>query len=149
MNEVLNKLQFPAVGLIILGCLNGFAGLFVLLSGVLRFSGALGQEQLPTNEAERIGFYIGTFIGYGGGLLSLIFAPLIVYGGIQMLKGTKIRFARVSAILSMLPFTACCFILGLPFGIWSLIVLSKPDVKELFKGSTSLTINNPPQPPNF
>lgn len=148
MNEVLNRLKFPAIGLITVGILNAVGGLFSLLSGLLRLTG-ITNEQLPTNEAERLGFYIGTVVGYGIGFLSLLLAPFVIYGGIQMLKGKKIKFARVSSILAMLPFTACCFVLGIPFGIWALILLSKPDVREFFNGSKNLAQYNPPQPPQF
>jgi len=42
------------------------------------------------------------------------------------------EFAFLAAILAMIPcVTPCCF-LGLPFGIWAVIVLRKPGVKDAF-----------------
>jgi hypothetical protein len=36
-----------------------------------------------------------------------------------------------AVIVAMLPCQCCC-LLGLPFGIWALVVLNKPEVKSQF-----------------
>jgi len=126
-------LKAPAIALIVAGALNAVIGLLTVLSGLLRLSGINGRETLPTNEAERFGFYVGTFIAYGGGVLGLLAAPVIIYGAIQMLKGNKYGLAKTAAILAIVPLTSCCFLLGIPVGIWALIVLAKPEVKAIFQ----------------
>jgi hypothetical protein len=40
--------------------------------------------------------------------------------------------AMTGSIIAMLPCSVCC-LLGLPFGIWSLVVLNNPEVKEAFR----------------
>jgi len=40
-------------------------------------------------------------------------------------------WAMTACILGMLPCHSCC-ILGLPFGIWGLTVIHKPEVKSQF-----------------
>lgn len=131
-NDALQKLQIPAIGLIITGALNGLLGILILVSGLLRLLKVV-KDEVPTAEAERLGYFIGTGFGYGVGFFSLILAPLIIYGGFQMLRGKKIGLARVAAVLALLPLSSCCFIFGIPFGIWALIVLSKPEVKAFFQ----------------
>ncbi len=149
MNNELEKLKVPAIGLIVVGFINAVIGFFVLLSGLARLAGVVEDTYSPVNDAERLGFYFSTFIGYGIAFLSLISAPFIIYGGFQMMKGKRKKLVKFAAILAMLPVTACCFIVGLPFGIWSLIVLSKPEIKAIFNNE-SMPINyNPPQPPQF
>jgi hypothetical protein len=111
-------------------------------------TGIGGSNTLSTSEAERMGFILGTFSGYGIAALGLIVAPIIAYGGVQMMNGRKYGFAKTSAILSIVPLVSCCFFVSFPFGIWALIVLNKPDVKSFFTGE----INNqflPPQPRGF
>ena len=49
-----------------------------------------------------------------------------------MLRGEGYAKAKTASILAFVPFVSCCFLSGIPFGIWSLIVLSKPEVKEYF-----------------
>jgi hypothetical protein len=41
-------------------------------------------------------------------------------------------FAFAAAILAMIPCLTPCCVLGLPFGIWALVVLNKPEVKSQF-----------------
>ncbi len=148
MNDILNKLKTPAICLIVIGALNGLISILTLLGGIARSAGIGGRESLPTKEAERFGFYVGTFAGYGSGLLALVVAPVIIYGAIQMMKGKKYGFAKASAILAIIPFTSCCFLIGIPIGIWALTVLSKSDVKALFRGENPSPNFNPPQPPS-
>jgi hypothetical protein len=53
-------------------------------------------------------------------------------GAIQMLKLRSYPFALAAAILAVIPWSAA-WILGLPFGIWALVILAKPDVRAIFR----------------
>ncbi len=149
MNDISNKVKAPAIGLIIVGVLNFTLGLLAVLSGILRLTGINGRRSVPADEAEKIGYYFGTFFGYGVAVIGLLLAPIIIYGAIQMLSGKKYKLAKASAILSIIPFISCCFVVGIPFGIWALIVLNKPEVKAFFNGEINFQNNYPPMPPNF
>ena len=146
MNDVVGKLKPPAIGLIAVGILNGVLGLVTLLSGLLRLTGLLDQGGLPASEAERTGYIIGTAFGYGIAFLGLVAAPVIITGGLRMLNGRSYKFARASAILSVIPLISCCFIVGIPVGIWALMVLNQPDVRAFFAGEMKA---DPPYPPRF
>ncbi|MCB1025282.1 MAG: hypothetical protein KDB79_12875 [Acidobacteria bacterium] len=131
-NEIESQVKLPAIGLIVTGILNLLLGAYFVLSIV--FQAAVGQLNRPfASNEERIGFYVGF---YGLGLVALIgmaIAPAIIYGGVQMLKGRKYGLARVASILAIIPATSCCFMVGIPIGIWSFIVLRKPEVKQYFE----------------
>jgi hypothetical protein len=45
---------------------------------------------------------------------------------------TSHGLAMAAAIIAMIPCFSPCCVLGLPFGIWALVVLSKPEVKSQF-----------------
>lgn len=137
MNNVLEKLKAPAIGLIVIGALNGVTGLLTLLGGAVRLTGILGPESLPADEAEKTGFLIGTAFGYGVALLSLAAAPVIIYGALKMLRGNSYALARTSAILAIVPLVSCCFIIGIPLGVWALMVLNQPDVRAFFEGGSA------------
>jgi len=122
-------------------------GLLALLSGLFRLTGIGGKETLPSDQAEKMGFMIGTIGSYIVSLLSLALAPVIIYGAVQMMQGKKPGLAKIAAILAMIPVTSCCFLIGIPVGIWSLVVLAKPEVKAIFSGETSGDIGYPPPPP--
>lgn len=121
MNDAISQLKTPAIGLIVVGSINFLVGLLTLLSGLLRLAG-IAQDKVPTDEAERLGYYMGTGFGYGLGFFSLILAPIIIYGGMKMLSGQKLGLAKTAAILAIVPLSSCCFVLGIPFGVWALIV---------------------------
>ncbi|MEK7723908.1 MAG: hypothetical protein AAB336_06135 [Acidobacteriota bacterium] len=145
-SDVLQKLKIPSIGLLISGVFSGFIGLIALISGIVRFSGIGGKEILPTDQAERFGYLLGTFGIYGIAVISLILSPLMVFGAIRMMKGRNRGLAITSAILSILPLTSCCFFIGAIFGVWSLVVLMQADVKSFFQNGGEQTLY-PPQPP--
>jgi hypothetical protein len=147
MIDNLQKMRAPAIALIISASLNGLAGLIELIAGLFRLAGIGGGQMMPVNDAERIGYLTGTVIVYGSSLLTLLVAPVIIYGAIQMIKGKRYRLARIAAILAIIPFTSCCFLVSIPIGIWGLIVLSKSEVKAAFNIDHSAANLYPPQPP--
>jgi hypothetical protein len=79
-------------------------------------------------------FFYGPF-GIANQIFQLIISILILTGAIKMLKLRSYQFAFAAAILSVLPcITPCCgWLLALIFGIWSMVVLGKADVKSRFE----------------
>jgi hypothetical protein len=76
--------------------------------------------------------------GFGPGAavfhaLFIVVNLVIIVAAIQMMRRRWYAFAVVGAILSMVDLGTFCCVLGLPFGIWSLIVLLLPDVREAFE----------------
>lgn len=127
INDILKKLNFPAIGLIMTGIINICWGLLGIFSMILRWTG-VRQNQIPDDADERLGYYFAFIII----ILSLLLAPIIIYGAVMMLKGKRFELAKTAAVLAIIPFTSCCFVIGIPFGVWALVVLSKPEVKAIF-----------------
>jgi hypothetical protein len=131
-NEILEKLKVPAIGLIITGSLNIILGILVVLSALLQTANGAFDRGFKS-DAEQIGYYTG-FIGPTLiGVISIIFAPIIIFGGIKLLGGKSRTLAICAAVLATIPLSSCCFIAGSIFGIWTLVVLMKPDVKAFFQ----------------
>ncbi len=60
-------------------------------------------------------------------------SSIIIFIGALKMKNLRSRgWARASAILAMIPCVSGCCLLGLPFGIWALMVLGNEDVKRGF-----------------
>ena len=116
------KIVAPAVGLMIGALwklLSALTGLF-FLSGLNRW-----LEPMLGN------FGIGSFSGIAS--VSLVFfkvvpALLILFGAFQMLRLRSYAWAMAAAILSIV----ACSLIGLPMGVWALIILLQPDVRETF-----------------
>lgn len=67
---------------------------------------------------------------------------LVIVGAINMLKASSRGMSVFASILVMLPGVSCICI-GIPIGIWSLIVLNHPDTRAAFlKSSTGSSPNN-------
>ncbi len=130
-SDIESKIKPPAIGLIVVGILNLPFSIYLVLTVVMQL--ALGEFNRPfADDTTRMTFYI---VFYGIGILGLIgtaIAPVLIYGGIQMRKGKKYRFARIASVLAIIPITSSCFLVGIPVGIWSFFVLRNPDVKAYF-----------------
>lgn len=135
-NPELQKLTLPASGLIVTGALNAIGAVLLLLSGAVRLVDNTPAKHIA-DDAERLGYLFGTILGYGSGVASLIVAPLVIAGGIAMLKGKSLGLVRSAAILAMIPLTSCCCVVGIPIGIWILVLLKKPEVEACFRRWTA------------
>lgn len=67
------------------------------------------------------------------GVLLLISAAFVLFGAIKMKNMKDYGVARAAAIVAIIPFVGPCCLIGIPFGIWAVIVLSKPHVRAAFR----------------
>jgi hypothetical protein len=61
-----------------------------------------------------------------------ITSMLVILGAISMLRVKSRGLAITGSIAAMIHLPFCCCLPGLGFGIWSLVVLSQPEVKDAF-----------------
>jgi hypothetical protein len=122
----------PAIALMIVGVLGLGMSALNTLGVVLSNAAPPGrQNQNPfgapppgQEDAFRVGQIVGAVVGFPWSLALLI-------GGIQMLTLRSRSGAMTASIVAMVPCSVCC-LLGLPFGIWGLVVLGKPEVTSAF-----------------
>jgi hypothetical protein len=73
-------------------------------------------------------------------IVNILCAALVLIGGIKMLQLSGPGLPTISAILAMIPCTvSCCCCLGLPVGIWALVVLYRPDVRAAMAARKATT----------
>ena len=126
-----NKVKGPALGMLIstiTGMLIALIGLALNILGI-SFMAASGEGVTP-DTAGIIGQ--GVF-AIAQGLIGLVGGGVIIFGCIKMLKLQAYGFAFTTSILAMIPCISPCCLLGIPFGIWGLVVLNDPQVKQFFK----------------
>ena len=63
------------------------------------------------------------------GILVCIF---IFYSALKMKKLENYGLCMGASIVAMIPCISPCCLIGLPIGIWALVVLNKPEVKASF-----------------
>ncbi|PHS09661.1 MAG: hypothetical protein COA78_11875 [Blastopirellula sp.] len=81
-------------------------------------------------SARGIAFFIGNI---SPAVILFCSAVFVLKGAISMLKKTNYRSAKIAAWISIIPVCSPFLVLGIPFGIWALVLLNRPEVKSLFK----------------
>jgi hypothetical protein len=131
----LSRVEGPAIALIITAGLGvayyTFNGLFTLLTGGMMF-----HQQLPPEVPPQLRTLIEELRASAPlfGIFNLMVAALngfILFGAIRLLRLKNYTVVMIAAIAAMVPCQCCC-LFGLPFGIWALVAMSKPEVKSQF-----------------
>jgi hypothetical protein len=121
----------PAIGLIIVAALGLLLQASRILMGLVGFSAA-AVSRMQGQPAWANMFFSGPFV-IATGLIGILGSGVILFGGIKMRKLENYGLAMAASIIAMIPcFSGPCCMIGLPIGIWSLIILSKPEVKSAF-----------------
>ena len=118
----------PAIGLIVAGVLKLFSALKFL------FFFTVGDQMMhsffPFSHLNFPPDWSG-FYGVGAMLFIALPAGLIIFGGFEMLRLRSYAWAMAAAIIAIM----ACSLLGLPVGIWALIILLQTGVREKFSNA--------------
>jgi hypothetical protein len=125
----LQRVSAPAVCLIVTAVLG--LGLHLLgIAGIIMHIGvaaaAMHQPAMPEM------FISGPIAIIHNGINIILYLTILI-GAIKMKGLENYGFAMTASIIAMIPCVSPCCLLGLPFGIWALVVLSDPAVKSSFK----------------
>jgi serine/threonine protein kinase len=121
----------PAIGLVVAGSLKLLSALTAGVLLVNLHSGLIGNL---LGHATSILPFNSHLFGWSIGLFKAIPALLMIYGGIQMVQLRSYAWSIAAGIVGIVS----CSLIGLPLGIWALIVLTRADVRQAF--------GNPPAP---
>lgn len=125
----------PAICLIIVGAIGivlSLAGLVMNLTGMtLPFMFPQGGGGMDPQVAQMMRMFGGS-MGIISGIIGIVVAAFIIYGGMQMKKLQSQGLVMGSAIVAMIPCVSPCCLIGIPIGVWALVVLNKPEVKSQF-----------------
>ena len=119
----------PAIGLIVVAALGALMQIASLVIHVVS-PAALTSSSMPNQAWANM--FAGT-IGVVSAIIGLLVSGVIFLGAMKMKKLESYGLAMASSIIAMIPCFSPCCLLGLPIGIWALVVLSKPEVKSAFK----------------
>jgi len=120
----------PAIGLIFTGAI----GILVAIANIV-LEGAMMEwvrSLTPEGQAPPAGMMeANSALSIAITVLSVLASAFILFGGLKMMKLESRTVVLAASIVAMIPCVGCC-VIGLPVGIWSVIVLSKPEVKAAF-----------------
>lgn len=131
--DALSQVSAPAIGLIVVGAIGGVSQVLSLLLNALNLA-------IVPQMANRGGDGLQIFtsgIGLVFAVLAMLIAGVIIYGAIRMKNLESYPWAMAASILAMIPCMGpsclhpCCAI-GIPVGIWSVVVLANVDVRSAF-----------------
>jgi len=122
----------PAIALMVtagLGIAVGLLGLVQILSGM---GGTPDLPGLDPDVVRMIRMFTHGPVAVVSNVIGIAVSVFILLGALRMQQLTNHGLAIAAAIIAMIPCFSPCCVLGLPFGIWALVVLSKPEVKSQF-----------------
>lgn len=125
-----DQVNGPAIGLIVTAGLNILLSLIRIVGAIVGF-GASAMQHTGNADFDKL-IAMGGAIGAGFGVVGVICAVVILLGGLKMKKLESRGLCLTAAILALIPCTSPCCLVGIPIGIWALVVLSKPEVKSAF-----------------
>lgn len=126
------QVQGPAIGLIVTAVIGGLFAVVGLLLNAMGMSMS-SLENLGGDYGEQYYSVFSGALGIGVTIVSLAIWGFVGWAAMRMKSLEQWTLAVVASVLAMIPcFCPTCF-LGIPIGIWSLVVLMKPEVKSAFR----------------
>jgi hypothetical protein len=124
-----DQVSGPSVGLLITG----------ILGAILCFIGLIASVFETGIESIKVHRYIEEYSDLAEGaagvafcFVGLLLAAFIIYASLKMKELTQWGLCVAASIIAMIPCVSPCCIVGLPIGIWCLVVLTKPEVRAAF-----------------
>ena len=95
-----------------------------LLSGIAVFSLRLGTA------GEDRGFVLSMILNC---TIPVVFNAMLICGATCMYRRTSYMWSYATCCLAMFPMCGPMYVIGIPLGIWGLVVLRKPEVRDSFQ----------------
>jgi hypothetical protein len=119
----------PAIGLIVTAILGALVQMVSLIRLLLVHNSMPVNSQMPGQAWVAM---LSGPIGVVMSIIAILMSVVILLGALKMKKLESYGLAMTASILAMIPCLSPCCVIGLPIGIWALMVLSKPEVKSAF-----------------
>lgn len=126
------KVSGPSIGLLVTGIVGG---IFSFLGLIMSFLGTSLSSLMANRVEDFDDRYAQIFEGAAGiatSLIGIFVAAFIIYAALKMKNLSQYGLCMVASILAMIPCISPCCVIGLPIGIWCLVVLTKPEIKAAF-----------------
>ena len=126
------KVSGPAIGLMITAGVGIACQLLGIVMRLVGFSLASMMGAEAGGGHDMPWFATGALSAILGGF-SILIGLIILFGAVQMKSLSNYGLAMTVSILAMIPCISPCCLLGIPIGIWALVVLLDSNVKAAFR----------------
>ena len=123
----------PATGLLV----TAIIGIVIQGVSILLNILGVGMGMTESSSDAAMALFSGT-IGIVFNIIGMGIGFVILIGALKMKRLQSHNWAMASSIIAMIPCISPCCILGLPFGIWGLVVLGQPEMKNAFQNTGNL-----------
>ena len=123
------KVSLPAIFMMVLGGLGLAFAIVRTIADVMMGDDAVNNNPFMKNDPAMKDLQKTMMVL--GPILNVIWATIVFFGGLFMKRLQARGFVMFSCVWAMLPCSLCC-LLGIPFGIWGLVVVNNEDVKRGF-----------------
>jgi hypothetical protein len=129
----MQKVNGPAIGLM---AMAGIGILFQLIGLVMRMLGTgMSMMNVPGGSgggSEQVAAMMSGGLGIVAGILGILVGGFIIFAAMKMRALESWPMAIAASVLAILPCLSPCCCIGIPVGIWALIVLFDANVKASF-----------------
>lgn len=133
-SAALAKVRPPAIAVIVAMAISMLLQLVSIARNALGM--ALPVAAADPNDPAAIPAWanaVGGGVGIVISIIGLIAGALVIYCMTRMMRLEQYALAVTGAVIAMVPCVSPCCVLGLPFGIWALVILLQEDVKAAFR----------------
>lgn len=117
---VRQSLYPPAMALLVLSTIT-----ILIYLGLLVFVGVVKlMPGLPANDLSLADIL--------GPICILLTNAVVCFGSVAMLRMSSYGAAYTAAIIALIPFCTPCWLIGIPFGIWALVLLNRYGTSAVF-----------------
>src|SRR5688572_29302837 len=126
-----SQVSAPAIGLIVTAIIGALYQIAMLLMNLL--GTGLGAVAAAGGDSGGVGSIMGGVVGMVWQAICLLMSGLVLFGALKMQKLQSYGLAMAGAVIAAIPCTSPCCFLGLPLGIWAIVVLMNAQVKASFR----------------
>jgi hypothetical protein len=121
----------PAIALMVMAVVCGALGLCGLVFQLISLASSVaGAGNNPgVGPTETVVFGVIAVVSGGVGIFA---SAAIFYGGLKMRALENYTLSMVASILAIIPCVSPCCFVGIPIGIWAVVVLNRPEVRRAF-----------------
>lgn len=129
-SDASRQVSGPAIGLLVTRVIGAFFAALALIGSIVGMGIApFIRDEIPERYAE---FWEGS-VGAASSIVGIAVAAFIIFAALKMRELRQWELSLAASIVAMIPCISPCCIIGLPIGIWALVILLRPEVKEAFR----------------
>lgn len=126
-----DHIKLPAIGILVVGILGIISAIYSTLNVVFGLGATFFDPNDVPPEMQQAVAWLSS-VETVGIFVNVLGSGFLIWAASQMLKLRSHTPALIASVIAMIPCWGGCCCIGLPVGIWALLVLLKPEVKAAF-----------------